>query len=369
MANIERYRAEQLHFDYKNPRLVEFQITAKTKEKDIINILWDEMAVNEIVMSILAHGFFENEAMYAVREQNVLVIVEGNRRLAAVKAILHPDIINNSGMNKFKNKITNQLREQLETNLPVIVLENREEAWRYIGFKHVNGAAKWGSYAKAQYIASVHEEFGISLEDIAEQIGDTNKTVLKLFQGLMILRQADRETDFKIDDVYRKRLFFSHIYTALGYEGYQDFLGIKEQENLSFSVPTQKLKELEEVMFWLYGSQSKDIKPVIESQNPDLKRLNNVLQKRESLEALRAKSDLNVAFDLSLEGADVLYSSLVEAKVSLQKAMSKVSHYQGDIETLKIAGTVANTADRLYSSMEDIKLEIEGKKTKVRLSE
>lgn len=369
MAKIERYRAEQLHFDYKNPRLVEFQITAKTKEKDIINILWDEMAVNEIVMSILAHGFFENEAMYAVVEQNVLVVVEGNRRLAAVKAILQPDLINNSGMNKFKNKITDQLREQLETNLPVIVLKNREEAWRYIGFKHVNGAAKWGSYAKAQYIASVHEEFGISLENIAEQIGDTNKTVLKLFQGLMILRQADRETDFKIDDVYRKRLFFSHIYTALGYEGYQDFLGIKEQDNLSFSVPTQKLKELEEVMFWLYGSQSKDIKPVIESQNPDLKRLNNVLQKRESLEALRAKSDLNVAFDLSLEGADVLYSSLVEAKVSLQKAMSKVSHYQGDLETLKIAGTVANTADRLYSSMEDIKLEIEGKKTKVRLSE
>ena len=63
MANIERFKAEQLHFDYKNPRLVEFQITVKTKEEDIINILWTEMAVNEIVMSILAHGFFENEAM------------------------------------------------------------------------------------------------------------------------------------------------------------------------------------------------------------------------------------------------------------------------------------------------------------------
>ena len=278
MTNIERFSADELHFDYKNPRLVEFQISAKTKEKDIINILWDEMAVNEIVMSILAHGFFDNEAMYAVREQNVLVIVEGNRRLAAVKAILHPEIINNSGMNKFKNKITSNLLSQLTTNLPVIVLENREEAWRYIGFKHVNGAAKWGSYAKAQYIASVHEDFGIPLEDIAEQIGDTNKTVLKLFQGLMILRQADEKTNFKIDDVYNKRLFFSHIYTALGYEGYQDFLGIRELGNFSSTVPDHKLRELEEVMFWLYGSQSKDIKPVIESQNPDLKRLNNVLQ-------------------------------------------------------------------------------------------
>lgn len=369
MANIERVQANLLHFDRKNPRLVEFQITAKTKETDIINILWDEMAVNEIVMSILAHGFFENEAMYAVEEQGELIIVEGNRRLAAVKAILKPELINNSGMNRFKTKITSQLREELENNLPVIKLKNREEAWRYIGFKHVNGAAKWGSYAKAQYIASVHKDFGISLEDIAEQIGDTNKTVLKLYQGLMILQQADKDTNFKIDDVYYKRLYFSHIYTALGYEGYQDFLGIKEKGNTSISVPEEKLNELEEVMFWLYGSQSKDIKPVIESQNPDLKRLNNILQKRESIEALRSKNDLNIAFDLSLEGSDVLYSSLVEAKVALQKAMSKVSYYQGDIEILKIAGTVANTADSLYNNMENIKLEIEGKTKKTRLSE
>lgn len=126
MASIKRYSAGQLHFDYKNPRLVEFQITPKTPEAEIINILWDAMAVNEIVMSILAHGFFENEAMYAVREQDVLVIVEGNRRLAAVKAILNPDIIENSGMNKFKGKITDQLREQLENSLPVIILEDRK---------------------------------------------------------------------------------------------------------------------------------------------------------------------------------------------------------------------------------------------------
>ena len=77
MANIKQYRADQLHFDYKNPRLVEFQITPKTSEVEIINILWDAMAVNEIVMSILSHGFFENEAMYAVREQSSFGCSEG----------------------------------------------------------------------------------------------------------------------------------------------------------------------------------------------------------------------------------------------------------------------------------------------------
>ena len=33
---------------------------------------------------------------------------------------------------------------------------------------------------KAEYIAQVHNEYGIELKDIAEQIGDSNKITLKL---------------------------------------------------------------------------------------------------------------------------------------------------------------------------------------------
>ena len=72
-------------------------------------------------------------------------------------------------MQKYKNRITPELVNDLATNLPVIRLENRQEAWRYIGFKHVNGAAKWNGFAKAKYIATVHHDFNISLDDIAEQ--------------------------------------------------------------------------------------------------------------------------------------------------------------------------------------------------------
>lgn len=369
MANIDYFKAVNLHFDRTNPRLVEYSIKRGSSEKDIINILWSEMAVNEIVMSILAHGFFENEAMYAVIEDGNHVIVEGNRRLAAVKAILDPNLIDNSGMKKYKSKITPELIDQLSNKLPVIVLQNRQEAWRYIGFKHVNGAAKWGSYAKAQYIASVHNDFGISLDDIAEQIGDANKTVFKLYQGLMILEQADKETSFKIADVYHNRVYFSHLYTAIGYEGYQDFIGVEINDDKSSPVPQEKLKNLEEVMFWLFGSETQDIKPIINSQNPDLKNLNNVLLNREATEALRSTNDLYIAYDLSLNGSDVLYKALVEAKVALQKALSKISYYQGEDEVLKISGTIANTADTLYQNLENINLAKKGKTIKNRITE
>ena len=52
--SIEYHQVDELYFDVKNPRLVEFNITASTSEKNIMKILWKYMAIDEIVMSILA---------------------------------------------------------------------------------------------------------------------------------------------------------------------------------------------------------------------------------------------------------------------------------------------------------------------------
>ena len=360
MAQIERYSASELHFDKSNPRLVEFNNLKS--EEDIIKVLWDNMAVNEIVMSILANGFFENEAMYAIRENGQVVVVEGNRRLAAVKAILNPEVI--KGMAKYADRITEQLKQQLSTSLPVIVLDRREDAWRYIGFKHVNGAVKWDSYAKAEYIAQVHNDYGVALDDIAEQIGDSNKITLKLYQGLMVLRQADKETNFKIADVYNNRVYFSHVYTAIMYEGFQEYLGIDITQHIDSPVPADKIDNLQEVMYWILGSKSKGIKPIIKSQNPDIRNLNQVLTKPDATQLLKSTNDLSIAYDMSLDGGDVFYQTLVEVQIRIQKALSKISFYKGDDDMLQTAINIADSADALYKGMKSIRAKINGKEEK-----
>lgn len=196
MAKIEYLKADKLYFDRQNPRLVEYDISSNSNEKTILTILWEEMNIKELVLSILSHVFFENEPMYAVVEEGKHIIVEGNRRLAAVKSIINPVCIEASFMHPFRSRIMPELVEKLKTHLPVVVLSSRQEAWRYIGFKHINGAAKWGAYAKAKFVAQVHKEFNIPIEKIAEQIGDANKEVLKIYRSFMVLQQASRETDF-----------------------------------------------------------------------------------------------------------------------------------------------------------------------------
>lgn len=371
MANIEYKKVSELYFDRQNPRLVEYTDIKKksTTEDDILNKLWSEMAVSEIVMSILAHGFFENEAMYAVMENGKYIIVEGNRRLAAVKAIISPEKVRNNGMARFIPKISEKLIDDLKISLPVIVLKNREDAWRYIGFKHVNGAAKWDSYAKAEYIASVHNNFGISLDDIAEQIGDENRLVVKFYQSLMVLRQANEMTRFKTEDAFAGRIYFSHLYTAMGYPEYRNFIGLSLESQEENPIPQSKIPNLEELMFWMFGSRKESIEPVVHSQNPDLRNLSQVLGNKEALAALRVSANLETAFDLSQDGKNVLYDSLAKAKLDLTKASSKLSYYDGDEDTLKLSGSVANMADELYDNIERVNLKMKGVPSKKRISE
>lgn len=367
MAEIVKISINSLHFDKENPRLVNYPEIKSKKEEYILNILWTQMAVSEIVMSILANGFFETEAVYAVKEKKEYTVVEGNRRLAAVKAILNPKAIENHGMEKYEGKITSKLEASLQT-LPVIVLNSREEAWRYIGFKHVNGAAKWDSYAKAKYIASVHNDFHVPLENIAEQIGDENKLVLKFYQSLMILEQGDRDTDFKIDDTYSGRIYFSHLYTALAYPNYREYIGLDLNNQEQSPIAKDKLKNLEDILIWLFGSKKNDKEPVIHSQNPDLKVLAQVLTSKEAVMALKTSGRLEEAFDISRDGAEILFENLTKAKMALTQATGKVSFYKGEQDTLKLSGTIANMADNLYEMMDKIHREANGSK-KQRISE
>lgn len=360
---IKLLKTEDLHLDNQNPRLPEYGLSGRSPEGDIIKILWDAMDVKELVMSIVASGFFEHEPLIVAQEDNKHIVIEGNRRLAAVKLLLDPGLAQSLGITGIP-KIAKGLEADLQA-LPVLV-QTREKAWKYLGFKHVNGPAKWGSYAKAKYIGDVHRNYKIPLKDIANQIGDNHQTVQKLFRGLMVIEQAERRKVFDREDRFRSHFSFSHITTGLQLEGFQSFLSIKsESDEAENPVPEEKINELKELCLWVYGSRKQEIQPVIESQNPDLRQLNAVLQNKEALAALRAKEPLRVAFELSRPVGSVFEESLLEAKRSLQRAKGLASEaYDGSEELLRISGTVADLADSLYNEMESKKEELERQQKK-----
>jgi hypothetical protein len=351
--NIEKVNPRNLFFDYKNPRISEFKVDKSTPENEIIRILWSSMGVEEIVLSIKASGFFEHEPLIGTIEDGEKIIIEGNRRLAAIKVILNPQILNGINYNANIFSIDPIIIDELRT-IPVIFVKNRKDAWKYIGFKHINGPAKWGSYAKAQYISEIKNQYDVPLTQIAEQLGDTHKTVQKLYQGLQVIEQGENQKIFDRADIQDNRLYFSHLYTALTYEGIKTFLGIQDSvEDKVNPVPKEKLENLELFLHWLYGSRSKKIEKIIVSQNPDLRRLESAIQSKEGIYALKDGLPLIVAYEISQPKDKAFEQSLLEAKRALQKAQSlQTEGYDGNEEMLKLSGTIANISEDLYKSME-----------------
>lgn len=349
MSNPSKLPVAELHFDKDNPRLVEFGINKNTPEEDILKILWDAMDVMELVLSIASSGYFPHEPLIVAEEGGINVVLEGNRRLAALKVLTVGDLAKE---NKWAvPELSAEEKERLE-NVPVI-FQKREESWRYLGFKHVNGPAKWTSFAKAKYIADVHRDYGVSLDEIARQIGDGHKTVQRLYRGLMVLEQAEREGAYDPANRFTPRIFFSHLYTGLDYPGFSSFLKLAPQEEETDSpVAESRMKELREVCVWLYGDKKEDLAPAIKTQNPDLRRLDAVLQSREALAALRAGEELSKAYELSRPSGAVLEEALLTAKRELMRARGFMPEgYDGSESLLKTAGSVADLSESIYEEM------------------
>ncbi len=347
---IKPIELSRLLFDRKNPRLVEFDLSPKASDQEIIRILWETMDVRELVQSIAASGFFEHESLLVVASNNLYTVIEGNRRLAAVKLLLDPSLKPFPEVNI--PCIAGSLRKKL-SQLPSLVVTSRDEAWRYLGFKHVNGPAKWSSFAKAQYIADVHRRVEVDLGDIAEQIGDTHRTVYRLYRGLVVLEQAERLRVFKKGDRWKKHFSFSHLYTGLDYQGIQSFLGLREEvDDATDFVPKDKKGELGELFLWLYGSKKNDKAPIVKSQNPDLRRLDAVLNNIESRAALRNGYSLDYAFKASQPASRRFSEALQRSKADLESARALLSEgYDDTPQLLSMAKAVRNLACDLYDEM------------------
>lgn len=343
--------AEQdLRFDGRNPRLADGR--EDLDQKDLLRVLWRDFAVDEVALSIAANGFFPHEPLFVAEEDGEMVVVEGNRRLAAVRLLRHAALRREVGATNLP-RISAARARTLE-RLPVII-KSRREVWQYVGFKHVNGPQVWRSHSKAQYITWVHNELHVPLEDIAKQIGDRHMTVRRLYRAQMVLQQAADADIFHVEDRARKQFAFSHLYTGLDYKGFASYVGLaRDRYDSPRPVPKTKTKQLGTLLTWLYGSKSRNREPLIKSQNPDLRQLDEVLLTENGVAALERGLGLSVSRDIG-RGDDALFrEALLAARQSLQEARGKLlTGYRGERDLMGLADDIAELAQSIKREMSD----------------
>lgn len=347
---IEPIAVRTLQFDTQNPRLRGEEGEDLTQQQ-IFDTLWRDFAVSEVAASIAANGYFEYEPMFVATEDGHPVVIEGNRRLAAVKALIG-ELTPPAGA---LPKITKTARQKLEF-VPAMHA-SRSDLWEYIGFKHVNGPQAWRSASKASYIAWVHNEVGVPLDEIARRIGDQHSTVQRFYRSLMVIEQAEEADVWQRSDRYKEHFSFSHLFTGLDYSGIQSFVGVRPTaDEAKRPIPESKLPELGELCVWLFGSKSRNKPPLVQSQNPDLRILDGILHDRNGIAALRKGLPLRVSEDISKGDSQLLREALVSAKDSLQTARGRVlTGYDGQSDLVTLADDIVELADAIVDDLRKVR--------------
>ena len=198
---------EGLRLDDENPRLPER--LRGSSQSDILEFLHEQGVLEELAQSYLDNGFFPNEPLIVVQEDEgeLHTVVEGNRRLAALK-ILHA--LPEAGERRFLG--IDPSTEQLDglTDIPCFLVPDRDQVHTYIGFRHIGGIKTWPPEAKARYILTeVRRLAGGGSTDpfreLGRRVGSNAQGVRNPYLAIRILLYAREELGLNVSYVQEHR--------------------------------------------------------------------------------------------------------------------------------------------------------------------
>jgi hypothetical protein len=267
-------------------------------------------------------------------------VKEGNRRLAACL------ILAGDARAKNQEKRTRDYREIQAQHkrppieaVPVIVYDQKvytKNLLSYMGVRHIAASQPWDSYAKAAWIADVLEQGRLSLEDIAQMVGDQHRTIARMLEGYYFVKQLVDTGRFNPRESFRKgrgsnpEYPFSWIYTALGFKPIRNWLGLDDrtQGRRPKPVPTQKLDDARDLLVFLLGDKGRKREAVI-ADSRQIADLAIAVGEPERREMLKRGKTLEEILELAKPATARVSAGLYDAQDSLTSVLVALS--QGEI--------------------------------------
>src|SRR5438132_9461867 len=91
VGEVKRIPLDRLRYDPKNPRVVERLGQHPTQAQIEQLLLGTEMKARELVPSFIENGYIPYEPLIIRPQGNFFSVIEGNRRLAALRAMVNSD--------------------------------------------------------------------------------------------------------------------------------------------------------------------------------------------------------------------------------------------------------------------------------------
>lgn len=337
----------KLLLDQRNPRIPDEEFNS---QDDALAYLAENAAIQELVNSISYSGWLDYEPLLVLRATSE--VIEGNRRLAALRLIRDPALAKTFGI-----KIPDVVEDPVPSEIRAWMIDDRRDARDFIGFKHINGPFKWDSFAKAKYADDWLQD-GETVGEVSQRLGDTHKTVERLVNGYRVLQQGER-IGFDRSEA-PGRFAFSHLYTGLTRPSIREYLGLPDAGGLldENPIPDDHTGKLLKLLVWMHGDENNA--PLIKSQNPHLKYLSEVLASPAATKALEVHGTLEEAYSIVEDRSARFSEALYDVSATVKRLASLQGDYDGDQSSLDIAEASARTLRGVVSSMRDQSRELEG---------
>lgn len=309
-GKIEYFNSEDLNFDPENPRF--YRLNDPSSVSAVIEEMLDDEGVQELMLSIGEKGYFEGEPLLIAKDaNNALIVVEGNRRLAATKLLngeIDPPKRRHVSIDTIRKEATHKPKA-----LPCIFYPNRKDVLRYLGYRHITGVKEWDSLSKAKYLSQLRDDFYANktraeqLKSLANDIGSKPGYVGKLLTALMLYARAESEKFFKLS-IRHEDIEFSYLTTALNYNPIIEWLGLESSSDID--MPKLNEDRLRLAFLWMFAKDQNNRTVLGESRN--LRELACIVESVDATNVLIETGRIDEAF---------LYTD--GPQVALQRAMEE----------------------------------------------
>ena len=334
--NFKVLKINELEFDKKNPRLPK---TVVRKDSEIIKYLARKTGITNLMTSIGVNNFFPGEAIVVTRAENdkYYTVLEGNRRLAALRLLQDPEEAGNI------RSITRAAEEATHrpTEIPVHVVDSREEALQYLGFRHIAGVQRWDPLAKGRYLKLLFDQISGEPEqrciEVAREIGSRSNAVRRNLDALAAYEAIEERDFFDIKGLNEESFQFGVFYTAIGNAGIASFIGVREDDKPTHPIynPESLNKEhLKELTEWMFKKDSDGSTRLGESR--DISDLGKAVANSTALEKLRQGMPLASAVSATVDNREEFLGHINRAIQQLKEANSNLhSVSSNDEEAMK----------------------------------
>ncbi|HDT3785426.1 ParB N-terminal domain-containing protein [Enterobacter hormaechei] len=338
---IKDISVKELIFDPQNPRFSMVYNHNLQPEHEIIERMVKKENIQELMGSISEQGYFSGEPLLVVdNKNNTYTVVEGNRRLAALK-LLNKEIAPTTKLSSIESII--EEAKIIPDEISCMIFDDRRDILRYLSYRHITGPKKWDSLSKAIYIKQLREEFfsKLSLDEqlraLAKEMGSRKDYVAKMLTTLNLLEYAEKKEFFGLKNLKRDHIEFSILTTALGYTNLSNYIGLPNGSVVD--VDNIKDDNAKDIFAWMFLQNESGETILGESRN--LGKLSEIVTSHEAVDKLKKDKDIKEAY-LFTTGPENTFLHLINyALTSLKNAY-------------EIAPLVNKPSEGLIKKLEDI---------------